>query len=117
MIELKGICQSVANSEWKDSIIPWFEYLERHYLFFSTMFVSKGAAQFRARLVEYLTEDFKDEVQVSQVRKSGVSEDIILQYVVMSYVGVVEWWIKNDMPHPPDVMAEQLGVMIEMNLR
>ncbi|ASA21527.1 TetR/AcrR family transcriptional regulator [Paenibacillus donghaensis] len=115
MNELQEICKSVADLEWKDSIIPWFKYLERNYLFFSTMLASKGAAQFRNRLVEYLTEDFKEEVQLSKVRNS-INEDIILQYVVMSYVGVVEWWIKNGMPHPPEVMSEQLGFLIEMNL-
>lgn len=117
MEELSEICQSFADMEWKDSIIPWFKYLEQNYLFFSTMLASKGATQFRNKLVEYLTEDFKEEVQSSQVRKSGLSEDVILQYVVMSYVGVVEWWIKNEMSHTPEVMSEQLGVLIEMNLR
>ncbi|MGX1829999.1 TetR/AcrR family transcriptional regulator [Paenibacillus taichungensis] len=114
--ELSEICHSVADLEWKESIIPWFTYLEQNYLFFSTMMASKGAVQFRNRLVEFLNEDFKEEVHLSQARKSGLSEDIILQYVVMSYVGVVEWWIKNEMPHPPEIMAEQLGELIKMNL-
>ncbi|WDQ30698.1 TetR/AcrR family transcriptional regulator [Paenibacillus marchantiae] len=114
--ELSEICHSVSDLEWKESIVPWFTYLEQNYLFFSTMMASKGAGQFRNRLVEFLNEDFKEEVHLSQARKSGLSEDIILQYVVMSYVGVVEWWIKNEMPYPPEVMSEQLGELIKMNL-
>lgn len=116
MNELSEICQSVSDLDWKESIIPWFTYLEHNYLFFSTMLASKGATQFRNRLVEYLSEDFKEEVHLSHARKSGLNEDVILQYVVMSYVGVVEWWLKNEMPHSPEVMSEQLGALIKMNL-
>ena len=45
-----------------------------------------------------------------------LNEDVLLQFIVTSYVGIVEWWITNGMPHPPQVMAEQVGILLERNL-
>jgi hypothetical protein len=42
-------------------------------------------------------------------------EDIHLQFIVTSYVGIVEWWITNGMPYPPHVLAEQVGILLERN--
>ena len=51
--------------------LPWFEYLEGHYLFFSTMLASKGAPSFRSQFLEFLVDEFKDEVDVSKGKIMG----------------------------------------------
>jgi AcrR family transcriptional regulator len=114
--ELRDICQSASELEFIDANLPWFEYLESHYLFFSTMLASKGAPSFRSQFLEFLTEEFKDEVNVDKGKNQGLNENIILQFIVTSYVGIVEWWFKNGMPYPPRVMAEQVGILLERNL-
>ncbi len=116
MNKLREMCESAADLDYKDANLPWFEYLERNYLFFSTMLASKGAPYFRNRFVEFLIEEFKDEVDTTKGKNLGLSEDVVLQFIVASYVGVVEWWIKNGMPYPPHVMAEQVGILLERNL-
>jgi AcrR family transcriptional regulator len=116
MNKLREMCESAADLDYKDANLPWFEYLERNYLFFSTMLASKGAPYFRNRFVEFLIEEFKDEVDTTKGKNRGLSEDVVLQFIVASYVGVVEWWIKNGMPYPPHVMAEQVGILLERNL-
>jgi AcrR family transcriptional regulator len=114
--EMREICESTSEMDFKDANLPWFEYLERNYLFFSTMLASKGAPSFRRQFLEFLTEEFKDEVDVTQGKNHGLNEDVILQFIVTSYVGIVEWWITNGMPYPPHVMAEQVGFLLERNL-
>lgn len=114
--ELRDICQSASELEFIEANLPWFEYLESHYLFFSTMLASKGAPSFRSQFLEFLTEEFKDEVNVAKGKNQGLNENIILQFIVTSYVGIVEWWFKNGMPYPPRVMAEQVGILLERNL-
>ncbi len=93
-----------------------FEYFESNYLFFSTMLASKGAPSFRSRFLEFLIEEFKNEVDITKGKNFGLSEDVVLQFIVTSYVGVVEWWITNGMPFPPQVMSEQVGLLLERNL-
>jgi AcrR family transcriptional regulator len=114
--EMRVICESSSDLDFVDANLPWFEYLENHYLFFSTMLASKGAPSFRSQFREFLVEEFKDEVDATQGKNHGLNEDVILQFIVASYVGIVEWWITNGMPYPPHIMAEQVGILLERNL-
>jgi AcrR family transcriptional regulator len=114
--ELRELCESASEMDFKDANLIWFEYLESNYLFFSTMLASKGAPYFRSQFIEFLIEEFKDEVDITEGKNHGLSEDVIIQFIVTAYVGVVEWWITNGMPYPPHVMAEQVGILLERNL-
>lgn len=55
-------------------------------------------------------------MDVAKGKNQGLNEDVISQFIVTSYVGIVEWWITNEMPYPPRVMAEQVGFLLERNL-
>ncbi|WP_028401556.1 TetR/AcrR family transcriptional regulator [Ectobacillus panaciterrae] len=114
--EMRELCESAAEMDFIDANLIWFEYLESHYLFFSTMLVSKGAPSFRSQFLAFLIEEFKDEVDITEGKNHGLNEDIILQFIATSYVGLVEWWITNGMPYPPHIMAEQTGILLERNL-
>ncbi|WP_109687498.1 TetR/AcrR family transcriptional regulator [Tumebacillus permanentifrigoris] len=114
--EMRKICHSASELDYHEGNLPWFAYLESHYLFFSTMLASKGAPSFRSQFTEFLIEEFKEEVDTTAGKNHGLHEDVLLQFIVTSYVGIVEWWITNGMPHPPHVMAEQVGVLLERNL-
>jgi AcrR family transcriptional regulator len=114
--EMGEICEATSAADYTDANLPWFEYLKSHYLFFSTMLASKGAPYFRSQFHEFLVEEFKDEVDTSQRKNHELNEDVLLQFIVTSYVGIVEWWITNGMPYPPQVMAEQVGILLERNL-
>jgi hypothetical protein len=115
--QMGDICESTSELEYEDANLPWFEYLESNYLFFSTMLASKrGAPSFRSQFVEFLIKEFKDEVDIRKEKNQGLNEDVLLQFIVASYVGMVEWWITNRMPYPPHVMAGQVGMLLERNL-
>jgi AcrR family transcriptional regulator len=114
--EMGEICEATLAAEYKDANLPWFEYLESHFLFFSTMLKSKGALSFRSQFHEFLIDEFKDEVDTSQGKNHELDQAVLLQFIVTSYVGIVEWWITNGMPYPPQVMADQVGILLERNL-
>ena len=46
-------------------------------------------------------------------KNRGLNKEVILQLIVTSYVGIVEWWVKNEMPYPSYVMAEHVGILLE----
>lgn len=114
--ELREICKSTAEMNFKEANLPWFEYLKSHHLFFSTMLASKGSPAFRSRFIEFLIEEFQDEIDTTKGKNQGMQKEIILQFIVTSYVGIVEWWIKSGMLYPSDVMAEQVGDLLERNI-
>ncbi|MFM9331133.1 TetR/AcrR family transcriptional regulator [Paenibacillus mesotrionivorans] len=97
----------------------WFEYLESHSLFFSAILTSKGGPFFRNRLLEFFLEKLTmKENDISLGGKSGLpeGEEVDIQFLGAAIVGVVEWWIKNGRPHPPDFMAQRVGALLEKNL-
>lgn len=113
---LRELCQSAADLTFQEGNYVWYEYFERHYLFFSTMLASKGAPYFRSRFLELVIEEFKADVDTTKGKNQGLSEEVILQFFGSAVVGAVEWWFKNGMPLPARVMAEQTGALLDRNL-
>ncbi|MCM3724267.1 TetR/AcrR family transcriptional regulator [Neobacillus cucumis] len=108
-----NLCESEAEMDWIESTIHCMEYLKSNYLFFSTMLVSEGARYFRSRFVQHNIEEFKKDVDITKGKNFGQSEDVVVEFVANAYVGVVEWWLKNGMPYPPQEMAEKVGDLLE----
>ncbi|MCY8927285.1 TetR/AcrR family transcriptional regulator [Bacillus subtilis] len=106
-------CESAAEMDWIESTVHCMEYLESNYLFFSTMLASEGARYFRSQFLKFNIEEFRKDVDVTKGKNYGQSEDVIVEFIANAYVGVVEWWLKNEMPYPPCVMAEKVGDLLE----
>ncbi|AIQ51450.1 TetR/AcrR family transcriptional regulator [Paenibacillus sp. FSL R7-0331] len=116
MDELSEMDEWACRLDWSNGLTPFFEYFEKNYLFFSTMLASKGAPTFRARLLEYVMKGFNEEIDRDSGKNAELNEAVMLQYTGTAYVGIIEWWIKNGMPHPPQVMAKQVGTLLERSL-
>ncbi|MEH7491191.1 TetR/AcrR family transcriptional regulator [Neobacillus niacini] len=113
---LRELCKSAAEMTFQEGNYVWYEYFERHYLFFSTMLASKGAPYFRSRFLDLVIEEFKAEVDIAVEKNKGLNEEVILQFFGSAVVGSVEWWFKNEMPLPARIMAEQTGALLDRNL-
>jgi AcrR family transcriptional regulator len=116
MDNLRELCQTASEMTFQEGNYVWFEYFERHYLFFSTMLASKGEPYFRSRFLDLVVEEFTAEVDNTEGKNKGFSDDVILQFFGSAVVGAVEWWFKNGMPLPARVMAEQTGALLDRNL-
>ncbi|MFD2329397.1 TetR/AcrR family transcriptional regulator [Cohnella sp. GCM10020058] len=115
--EMSEMDDWACELEWKDALVPYFEYFEKNYLFFSTMLASKGVpSSFRTRLLNSFMEGFKCEIDRDSGKNTDLTDDVMLQYAGTAYVGIIEWWIKNGMPHPPRVMAQQVGTLLGRSL-
>jgi hypothetical protein len=108
-----AITQATAKceKEWVDATLVFFEYFKSNYLFFSTMLASKGAPSFRSKFLEFLIEEFKDEVDKG--KNQGLSEDVVVKFAANAFVGVLESWLKDEMPSPPESIAKELGSLLE----
>lgn len=114
--ELGEMGEWACKLDWDNALIPFFEYFEKNHLFFSTMLASKGAPSFRTRLLDFILEGFKGEIDKESERNTDLNEDVMLQYAGAAYVGIIEWWIRNGMPYPPQVLAKQVGTLLERTL-
>lgn len=111
--KLREMCISLSDMDFISGGEAFFEYFQTYYLFFSAMLVGRGASHFRAQFLEFSVELLKGEVDTTEGKNKGLSEDIILRFVAAAYVEIIEWWFKNGMPYPPRIMAEQVGGLIE----
>ena len=116
--ELRVMCESAAEMDldFVESNVGWFEYFESNYSFFSTLLASSKASSFRSRFQELLIEEMKNDIDTTKVINRELNEEVILQFIVTSFVGIAEWWITKGMPYPPRVIAVQLGILIDRNL-
>jgi AcrR family transcriptional regulator len=113
--ELRVRCEAAAEMDFVSGSMIWTEYFESNYSFFSMMLASKGAPYFRTRFLDFLIEEFRDEVDVTKGKNQGLNDDLTVRFVASAYVGVVEWWFTNGKPIPHEVLAEQLGKLLERN--
>jgi AcrR family transcriptional regulator len=112
--EVKRLCES--NVTFKDANLTLFEYLKSNYSFFSTMLTSSGAPYFRSRFLEFVIEGLKGEVDITQGINKGLSKDVILKFFGTAIVGTMETYFTNEIPEPPQVVAEQVGILLDRNL-
>lgn len=115
--ELGEMDKWACELDWKEALVPYFEYFQKNYLFFSTMLASKEApSSFRSQLLASFMDGFRGEIDRDSGRNTSLNEEVILQFAGNAYVGIIEWWIKNGMPYPPQVIAEQAGALLERSL-
>lgn len=109
-------CEENPGISWIDSTEQCMAYLEDNFLFFYTMLANEGAPYFRNQFVKHNIEEFRKEIDLTNGKNVGLSEDVVLEFVANAYVAVIEWWIKNKMPCSPREMAKKVGVLLERNL-
>jgi AcrR family transcriptional regulator len=113
MNKLRELQKASSELSFIEGGLIWFEYFEKNYLFFSTMLATQAAPSFRHRFLTFVIKGLKEEVSTTEAINNGINEDLMVRFIAAAYVEVVEWWFKNEMPYPPRVMAEQVGILIE----
>ncbi|QGQ96551.1 TetR/AcrR family transcriptional regulator [Paenibacillus psychroresistens] len=114
--ELRKICESSSDLNFVAANLIMFEYFERNFSFFSTMLASSGSPTFRNRLLEFLIEQLKNNVDITQGINKGLNKDVFLNFFGIAIVGIVESYVTNGIPESPQVIAEQVGILLERNL-
>jgi AcrR family transcriptional regulator len=114
--ELRVRCEMSADLDFIEATLIWTEYFEEHYSFFSMMLASKGAPYFRNRFLDFLIEEFNNEVEITQGKNEGFDKELVVRFIASAQVGLVEWWFVNERPVSHQVLAEQLGALLERNV-
>jgi len=105
--------RSADPSEPYPGLVALFEHVAENADFFRTMMGSKGIPGFGTRMIHALKGAFQQ--ALDNVKKQGhqlqVPEEIILSYTTSAYLGVIYWWLENDLPYTPKFMASQLALI------
>ncbi|MCM3626285.1 TetR/AcrR family transcriptional regulator [Paenibacillus glycanilyticus] len=114
--ELRNICESASGMSFADGSLIWFDYFERNYDFFSTMLRSKEVNSYRTRFLEYVKERLIRCVNVSRGVNEGLNKEVLIHFLGTAIVGLVESWFTEELKEPVDVVAKQLGILLDRNL-
>ncbi|MFF2483322.1 TetR/AcrR family transcriptional regulator [Paenibacillus sp. NPDC058071] len=98
----------------EQDLMTVIEYVGDNYLFFSAMFSNHRSTLFRDRMLEFISAGLKVK-QDKQDVNSGIDKELNAQFMSSAFVGILEWWIRNKMPHPPQYMADQVRRLFEKN--
>jgi AcrR family transcriptional regulator len=96
-----------------------FEHVARHAQFFRVMLSAEGVASFMTGVRDYMAAITLLWLTAMQPkpRQSRVPLEIVANSLSWSLLGVLIWWLENDMPHPPEYMAEQFRLLMTLDLR
>ncbi|PNQ79912.1 TetR/AcrR family transcriptional regulator [Paenibacillus sp. F4] len=107
-----------ANGETFDliqsSFLPVISYFEENHRLYASMLSNKGIPAFRDRMLEIVTSHIKLHINMDGDNKN-YSKELTTQFMASAFVGVIEWWILNNMPQSPNDVADQLWGLLKRN--
>lgn len=55
---------------------------------------------------------------VNQMKlETGIHKDVLTQFLSVSIMGLIEWWVVQSMPYTPEEMVEQMARILEARLQ
>lgn len=95
------------------TFVRLFEKMIEHKRFYTIMLVREHNPYFTESVRKTINKFVKDgsAYMVKDNITYDVPIDISNSYITSAYLGVIVWWLKNDMPYSPTYMATQLTKM------
>nr|WP_264373572.1 TetR/AcrR family transcriptional regulator [Paenibacillus psychroresistens] len=97
-----------------NSLLPMFQHFEEHFLFYSSMLSDQGITCFQEQLSRLVKNGITERLKTGEINQEDKKE-IVVQFMASAFVGVVEWWIKNNMSLSPQIMAQEVWDIFERN--
>jgi len=93
---------------------PVFTYFADNFLFFSAMLSNQRTAVFRERLLQIVAANVMEKLDTQEIQQD-TDKALTAHFMASAFVGTVEWWILNKMPHSPEHMSDLVRKLFERN--
>lgn len=118
-----GLPPSVADGQvTPDAIlkplISVFDHFARYADFYYVMLCEIGVPSAINEMQHYIEEvalKWMTKLQPDQTR-IVVETEMVIKFVSAAYIGVVKWWLNNDMPHSSEHMAKQFMNLVSLGV-
>ncbi|MFT8348856.1 TetR/AcrR family transcriptional regulator [Clostridium saccharoperbutylacetonicum] len=114
--ELRIICPTYATQNNPGDPFGWFTFFEEHYSFFSIMLRGDGAFTFRPIFLDFVIEELRQHVDLSQGQNQGISEDIYFQFFGSAIVGVIEAYFTKHIHIDARELSKPVMALLNRNL-
>jgi len=90
------------------------EHISQNTTFYYAMLIEENRIyQFRTKMENIIKDKLNEGWDLAQGSPPfAVSEELLLEYLVSSFMGIVMWWIKNDLPLPTGEVASQFSRIV-----
>lgn len=98
----------------KDSIPVFerlFQFIYEHAFFFQVMMGENGVPSFQRRMLSMIRQFMNEKMDQlhPQPKKMNVPKEIRIHYISFANLGMIYYWLENDMKYWPKYMAKQLS--------
>lgn len=101
--EMKSLLGQARDSSPEAQGLLLFQTMEKNARLYLALLSSEGSPKLRARVQKMVTSEF---MRVFPVRAdSTIPTEILANHIMMTTIGLIAWWLTNDMPYPPEKMA------------
>jgi AcrR family transcriptional regulator len=108
--------KEVKIKKLQSTIENVYECVSKNHTFFKVMFGEHGVYNFRNDLEEMVRNKFSKNMTDLGVHPSDfeIPKDLIVHFICSAFVGVIQWWLKEDMNPSPREMSLQLSKIVTM---
>ncbi|MFE4709972.1 TetR/AcrR family transcriptional regulator [Paenibacillus sp. NPDC056722] len=115
---LRGLCVPENHEDHhlpiRDSLLRAFEYIEKHYLFYYSMLNNKGLFYFWQNMQQMMMQGISSQISMDRINQHA-NKEILVRFLTSAAVGVVEWWIMNEIPYSAEEIADEIWLLLERN--
>ncbi|MGB8212523.1 MAG: TetR/AcrR family transcriptional regulator [Anaerolineales bacterium] len=94
-------------------VVILFQHLAKNRDFYRVVLGRSGVPAFVARMREYLATFTQQRITglhtLYPVAVPILDDVFISEYVAGALLGVIIWWLENDLPHSPEYMSDRFG--------
>ncbi|KQL53971.1 TetR family transcriptional regulator [Heyndrickxia shackletonii] len=92
------------------NFIHLFEQISLNSKLYKVFLTEKNMPHFTASMMDVLIDFISRGINIMQPNDKmlTVPRDIAVRYYASAFLGVIVWWLENDMPYTPTFMATQL---------
>jgi AcrR family transcriptional regulator len=87
-----------------------FKHVAKNLSFYRAMLGENGVWGFAHKLQNYIYELTRHRLisVLGELPTGPVPTEIVLAYIATAYVGIIQWWVEQDMPYSTGEMADKL---------
>lgn len=111
-----GVLEELASApidttEVRGVFVHLFKHVAQHAPFYRVMLEEASVAPYVQQMQQYIESVGMRWLSQSRADFSTASmltpPALFVSFIGAAYLGVIKWWVLNDMPHPPEYMAAQ----------
>ncbi|ULL15635.1 TetR/AcrR family transcriptional regulator [Paenibacillus sp. H1-7] len=98
------------------TFIRMFEHIQQHSKYYQVILAEQKIPHFMTRMTEVLSDFASEGISAVEAESEAyhltVPKEMAVRYAASAFLGVIIWWLEQDMPYSPKYMAANLMKLV-----